>query len=920
MAFPDDTLDVMVEIDLGDGWEDITEYAYLRDPITITRGTPDESAKADPAQFSVTLNNRDGRFSPRNPLGPYYGRIGRNTPMRISVPADGTYLAVPNTALGRAFCPDAPSLAVTDLDVRVEITSTKWLQGGELAGRYYTTGDDRSWVLIVLPGGIPQLVWSPDGTQASQIEATASAPVTSVRGRRIAVRATLDVNNGASGHTVTFYTGPGVDGPWVQHGASVVGAGVTSVFDGTAGVDIGNVNGFGGFGMPGRYHAVQVRNGIGGTLVVDADISAQTAGDTTFTDDTGHIWTLVGGATLGNRWYRIVGEVSAWPPRWDVSGNDEYVSVQGSGILRRLGQGAAQLRSAMTRALSARASYLHLLAFWPLEDAADARQAATPLPGQMPMRLIGEATFTGQPSGGVGGGVRFDDAAGRLIGNVTNCPNKWSVVVWFDIPGDMPADAASPVVQWTLPGSSAMRRWSLFIGSGAVGFPVLEVASEDGIATAALQCDVDYRGRGPFRVVVSADESGGDTAITMQADGPGFFDQVMVAGVTPTPIVQIGANSDIAAQDATFSGTISHLLVSSYGQEIDSLFDIVGVSAASNGYAGERAADRIKRLCNEESISIEIIGYPAESEQLGPQQQAKLLDLLGDAAAADGGRLTEQRDAVGLSYITRADAYNTTPDMSVDYGDLAPPLEPTPDDQRLRNDITIERANGSSARAVLESGPLSIQPPPNGVGIYDEAVTLNVQADTQLADQAGWRLHLGTWDEDRYPVVHLDLAAKPELITDAVTLDSRSHLRITGMPPGAAPGDVNLFAEGYEEQLHSYGWDISFNSNPQGPWRVGVVDDVVPGHLDTDGSQLASGVTAVATSLSVATTSGPLWTTSAPEFPFDMAIGGEIVKVTNVTGSASPQTFTVTRSINGVVKAHAVGTAVRLAEPMLVAL
>jgi hypothetical protein len=37
--------------------------------------------------------------------------------------------------------------------------------------------------------------------------------------------------------------------------------------------------------------------------------------------------------------------------------------------------------------------------------------------------------------------------------------------------------------------------------------------------------------------------------------------------------------------------------------------------------------------------------------------------------------------------------------------------------------------------------------------------------------------------------------------------------------------------------------------------------------------------------------------------------------VTAVSGGSSPQSFTVTRSVNGVVKAHLTGAAVDLADP-----
>jgi hypothetical protein len=93
-----------------------------------------------------------------------------------------------------------------------------------------------------------------------------------------------------------------------------------------------------------------------------------------------------------------------------------------------------------------------------------------------------------------------------------------------------------------------------------------------------------------------------------------------------------------------------------------------------------------------------------------------------------------------------------------------------------------------------------------------------------------------------------------------------------------------------------------------------VADDTVLGYADTDGSTLAAGVTSSAVTLSVATTTAgsPLWTTTAGDFPFDILIAGEQLTVTNITGASSPQSFTVTRSVNGVVKAQMAGADMRL--------
>ncbi|MVO84199.1 hypothetical protein GPA10_05280 [Streptomyces sp. p1417] len=80
---------VTVELWISGAWVDITSYTMVRDDsgsIRITRGMRDEGSQTEHATAQLQLKNTDGRFSPRNPSGPYFGLIGRNTPMRISVP------------------------------------------------------------------------------------------------------------------------------------------------------------------------------------------------------------------------------------------------------------------------------------------------------------------------------------------------------------------------------------------------------------------------------------------------------------------------------------------------------------------------------------------------------------------------------------------------------------------------------------------------------------------------------------------------------------------------------------------------------------------------------------------------------------------------------------------------------------------
>lgn len=80
---------VQVEMLINGAWVDITPYVMVRDSqgrIGIDYGIRDEGSETEQARSTLPLNNRDSRFTRRNPTGPYYGMIGRNTPVRISVP------------------------------------------------------------------------------------------------------------------------------------------------------------------------------------------------------------------------------------------------------------------------------------------------------------------------------------------------------------------------------------------------------------------------------------------------------------------------------------------------------------------------------------------------------------------------------------------------------------------------------------------------------------------------------------------------------------------------------------------------------------------------------------------------------------------------------------------------------------------
>jgi len=168
----------------------------------------------------------------------------------------------------------------------------------------------------------------------------------------------------------------------------------------------------------------------------------------------------------------------------------------------------------------------------------------------------------------------------------------------------------------------------------------------------------------------------------------------------------------------------------------------------------------------------------------------------------------------------------------------------------------------------------------------------------------------------------LRLHRAPELIPTVLDLVEGDLIRLTDLPDWLPPGPVDLIVQGMQHRVGVRTWEVDLVCAPGSPWRIGILDDEVLGRVDTDGSQLAAGVDEDDTTLSVTVTEGPEWALSATypdEFPFDITVGGEVMTVTAISGSA-PQTFTVTRAVNGVTKRHTAGTDVRLATPTIVAL
>ncbi|MEU7400014.1 carbohydrate binding domain-containing protein [Streptomyces sp. NPDC044948] len=862
MAFPEDPLGLRIELLLGGVWADITKDVYTRSPITHQRGIRNEGTSADPAAVPITINNKSGRYSNRNPLSPYYGLIGRNTRVRLSLPSEEAYLQLDGDLTSRASTPAHTSLDITgDLDVRWE-GETDWHTGGNprfLIGKW---GDayDRSWSLRLQDGTLRFSAFTTPIESALNVFASVALPALP---RRAALRLTMDADNGSGGATLRFYWAESITGPWTQigDGTAFTTYGPVTLVSSTAPLEIAPAQTVDvdpdRYPLAGRIYKAEVRAGIDGTVVAGPDFTTQAAGTAPFTDGAGRTWTLAGAAAIRDQADRFIGEISEWPQRWVPSGADAWVPVQAAGVLRRLGRGTATLDSALRRRIPA----FGPMAYWPMEEGRDATKAYSPVPGIDPLTFTEAdwAADTSLPSSGPLPTVGSQAGAlSHMIGMVRNYSwaslPAWSVNWMYRMP-QVP---------------SARQTFMLIYSSGTVRDWVIQMGPDnsrifgrdrDGniLTDHTIATSTDIFGEWIMaRFVVEQEGSNVRYAMVWSdINGSAGFYENTTPGVTGRP-------TGVASPLGGFSENIQGMALGHIS--VWDVYDTAAYDNALNAWSGETSGARMLRLADEESVPLALTGLPEDTEPVGYQQMSPVLDGVKDAAAADGGLLTEDQTQLRLLYRPRSTLYSQTPALVLDYarGEVAAPLEPVDDDTAIRNDVTVQRDQGSAARAVLASGPLSVQDPPDGVGVYNDTVTLSLATDAQAAPKAAWELHLGTWDEPRYPAVTINLHRHPSLIPAVLALREGDMIRLTRMPKWLAPDDVDLMVMGLKEQLLPRTWTITYDCVPAGPWRVGVIGDAESGVVDTDGSVLADTVTADDTTLSVAVTDGPAWITAPP--------------------------------------------------------
>jgi hypothetical protein len=413
-------------------------------------------------------------------------------------------------------------------------------------------------------------------------------------------------------------------------------------------------------------------------------------------------------------------------------------------------------------------------------------------------------------------------------------------------------------------------------------------------------------------VEVNAQQVGADVQWTYT-----WYQGVLGTGKTGT---KTGITAGQVTEQSFGNGSGANLLTGSAVGHW-SVWNTVAVSlgfSGASGYAGELTTDRFVRVARQGNVPVALSATPSTVlTQMGPPTSGTALAQMREVETAEQGVLYDDGDA-GMTLLVRESRYNRAVALTLDLAQHhIRDLQPDNDAQQLTNDVTSSQPRGSSYRYSDTTSNRSV----TRVGYFSKPFQPNLFLPQELRQDAEFRVALGTVDRDRYTAVEISLTANPSLITSWLGCDIGSRIQITNTSTLFTPDTIDLIIEGYEERVGIEDWTVTLYTSPAEPWSAWILENGLANlsRLDSEASTLTSSITTSGTSASVTTTTGfPAWITGG-SLSIDLNIGGERVTVTAISGASSPQTFTLTRSVNGVVAAHAAGTKVSLWNPAVLA-
>lgn len=911
--------DLRTGLYLGGEWQDVSSDVRQSDTVTITHARKDESPRPSPSRAAFILDDGpehgNGDYDPGNPAGPWFGQLGENTPVRQS-------LRHGRDTVTRTV---AASWGTSD-DMGAYLTFSSGTTAHDTTGTAarHSISTTTSFRADYLEDVSAKNV---DAYVEFQLPSVAAATGGAIEPANLLVRGTstyymMRTTIETSGVILVLLfdeTGASLD-PVVFPGPAYPGAGVwmaarMQAEDATLRGKVWIL----ADGEPLRWNA---EASIDGTVLGAGWVGVRTgvAGGNT---NTKPVQVLYDNLTV--EFPRFAGECSKVEPLTEVDHANRRTKIEALGLLNRLSKGKKVLDSVFYRYITGGGLPFTVTDFWPLDYDPQIDHPGRNVVGPYDVAFV-QST---------GGSLKWGTDTGLLPVKraVTMVPpgTGHSGQMFAAIDSSRFTAAAGHAVFW-LQRLGSDREGAvvvdLTVGQLYLHFtPGLATLQLLPAATTVMTVGVPQVGDDTVwhMIALGCKQSGASAVFQLTIDG--FPYEVTLGATTvgvPEGMQWAAFPETVEGYEVTQAIVINQAMFTGAPWPVDLLRDVY------LGRTGESPGERIGRLCTEQDVSYMLNGDPAGSPALGPQRPLTFMDLITETVDVDQGVIHDSRGAPSLSVRLLGSMLNQDPAFTLDYSneEVAPEFKPTFDTQGTLNDVTAKRPNGGEARFEQATGAKNTADPGTAVGAVgrtDTTVNPNVATDADLPDQAGWRVHLGTVDEPRYPTVTVNMAADAvagnvdltQAIMDATVGDM---IMVTGATARRIYDDVRQIVRGYTETFRDQTQHmIAFNTTPASAYDAAIADDTVDSAVDSATTVTNEDLTTTEPDLTVFTLDiSEIWPTTAEKpsvFPFDIIVTGERMTVTAITGSTGVQTMTVTRSVNGVVKTHAINEPVHVFRP-----